>query len=190
MTSHVDRLPTCVSCGGYGVTGIDGNWIHSQCLRPYTDAAAANIAVERVRESVLALARGAPVNDDPLLSDVMLAIDRTRRTLTRPAGDNGVGMRWFVLDGQTPRPASLAEWARQFDDVRVRTVAHEPLPHGVEVSTVFVGYDVVAAPGSPMLFETMVFNGAFHGVRERYATWDEADAGHRRIVSMVVGAAL
>ncbi len=31
------------------------------------------------------------------------------------------------------------------------------------------------------LFETMIFGGANDGYQERYATWDEAERGHKRI---------
>ena len=48
------------------------------------------------------------------------------------------------------------------------------------VSTVFLGLDHNwAFPGEPRaLFETMIFGGEFDQWQRRYATWDEARAGH------------
>lgn len=50
-----------------------------------------------------------------------------------------------------------------------------------EVSTVFLA---IMHPGG-MLFETMVFGGKHDRDQWRYRTWDEAVAGHRRVVEMV-----
>lgn len=57
------------------------------------------------------------------------------------------------------------------------------------ISTVFLVIDHGwSDEGRPILFETMVFplNGFQDLHCERYATWDEAVAGHRRIVADVV----
>lgn len=58
------------------------------------------------------------------------------------------------------------------------------------LSTVFLGIDhSFGDHGPPILFETMAFKGKYdgHGIgdeimQERYATWDEAVAGHTRIL--------
>lgn len=53
------------------------------------------------------------------------------------------------------------------------------------VSTVFLGYDVGYSEirgGQPILFETMIFGPGLSEVADRYATWDEAVAGHAEIV--------
>ena len=46
------------------------------------------------------------------------------------------------------------------------------------VSTVFLGLDHAFDGGTPLLFETMIFGGEHDEYQERYATWDEAEAGH------------
>lgn len=76
--------------------------------------------------------------------------------------------------------ADLMTWARWFENGD-RVVAKTPLP-GCEVSTVFLGLDHRFGPGSPLLFETMVFGGPFDQEQERYSTWAEAEAGHARMV--------
>lgn len=57
---------------------------------------------------------------------------------------------------------------------------------GARVSTVFIGLDHnLAEEGPPLLYETMVFGGELDASEERYATWDEAEAGHARWVEAV-----
>lgn len=53
------------------------------------------------------------------------------------------------------------------------------------ISTVFLGLDHSFGDGPPMLFETMIFGGSLDGEQERYSTWDEAEAGHKRWVEKV-----
>ena len=51
----------------------------------------------------------------------------------------------------------------------------------------FLGLDhSFADVGPPILFETMVFGGEHDQEMERYATWDEAVAGHDIMVQKVV----
>lgn len=87
---------------------------------------------------------------------------------------------YFRLDGHTPVPvptSTLATW-----DPKDRRVARTEMANGtVVVSTVFLsinhGYS-----GRPMLFETLVRGGDNDEYTRRYATWDEAEAGHAAIV--------
>jgi hypothetical protein len=105
---------------------------------------------------------------------------------------------WYILEGHTPIPATIEEytaWSRtgSFDGRKrvARTVAE-----GIEVSTVFLGLDHGWGDGPPLLFETMIFssnNEDLDGYCERYATWDEAEEGHRiaeRFVQETVQAAM
>lgn len=94
-------------------------------------------------------------------------------------------LRQWVLDGHVPRqePDILA-WAAWFEDRDARRVALAELSGG-RVSTVFLGLDHnFMRHGPPLLFETMVFMDDGRGWcdQERYATWDEAEAGHKRMV--------
>jgi hypothetical protein len=54
------------------------------------------------------------------------------------------------------------------------------------VSTIFIGFAVHS--GRPMLFETMIFGGVRDLTQWRYATYDEAEAGHAAAVQLAKGA--
>lgn len=75
-----------------------------------------------------------------------------------------------------PEPDMLT-WAR-WHATADRRVALDEVAPGIEVSTVFLGIDHGSGNGSPILFETMVFGDYGGGDTQRYATWDEAAAGH------------
>lgn len=68
-----------------------------------------------------------------------------------------------------------------FLDSKERIVSQEIIGNA-KVSTVFLGLDHSFGGPIPILFETMVFGGEFDNEQERYATWDEAVAGHKRWV--------
>lgn len=57
----------------------------------------------------------------------------------------------------------------------------------VRVSTVFLGFDHGNGRAPPILFETMLFGGpsALDQRQRRYATWEQAVAGHARVVALV-----
>lgn len=95
-------------------------------------------------------------------------------------------LKLYTLDGHQPvRCDHLMWWARWFESAD-RTVAKTTIG-SVLVSTVFLGLDHSWRDGdSPELFETMAFNadGADFAM-ERYATWEEAEAGHAAMVATV-----
>jgi hypothetical protein len=67
-------------------------------------------------------------------------------------------------------------------------VARDKLPGGVEVSTVFLGTDHrFFGNGPPLLFETMIFGGPHDDFQARYATVEEARAGHAEAVELANG---
>lgn len=89
---------------------------------------------------------------------------------------------WYVLDADhAVRQADLAEGSRFFATAD-RRVARDVIGD-TEVSTVFLGLDHSFGSGPPRLFETMIFGGQQAGMAWRYATWDDAAAGHERIVA-------
>lgn len=91
---------------------------------------------------------------------------------------------FYILEGkETVKVSGLEEWARRME-LDNRHVAVTEIAPGVAVSTVFLGIDHQHFRGPPLLFETMVFNDyGENGTQERYSTWDEAEAGHARIVA-------
>ena len=92
----------------------------------------------------------------------------------------------YVLDGKIPKlEPDLIKWAMWFETAK-RSVAENLLNSGdVKISTVFLGLDHSSNGGEPILFETMIFGGEHDQCQERYATWDEAEAGHKKALELV-----
>ncbi len=93
----------------------------------------------------------------------------------------------YILDGHTPYPVDLMTWAAWFETRENRHVANDSIGD-VQVSTVFLGLDHAFGQGPPLLFETMIFGGDFDNDTRRYATWDEAEAGHAEMLAKVEAA--
>lgn len=90
----------------------------------------------------------------------------------------------YILVGKEPKAVDdVLEWAGWFETAE-RTVAKTHLPN-VEVSTIFLGLDHSFGGLPPILFETMIFGGEHDQYQDRYATWEEAEAGHLRAVALV-----
>ena len=93
--------------------------------------------------------------------------------------------KYYILDGHMPVAVDhVFAWARWKDEDQSR-VALTAIGD-VRVSTVFLGLDLSYGDGPPILFETMVFGLPDEDEpQERYATWEEAEAGHERMVAWV-----
>lgn len=91
--------------------------------------------------------------------------------------------RYFILDGHEPVACDLMTWCNWFETANRHVRLTEQ--GDVRISTVFLGLDHAWGGGRPELFETMVFGFAGGNDMERYATWDEADAGHDRWVRQI-----
>jgi hypothetical protein len=90
----------------------------------------------------------------------------------------------YILDGKMPRlEPDLLTWGRWLEDAD-RHVALS-IQGDVRVSTVFLGLDHSFGDGPPLLFETMAFVAGEEQGCERSSTWEEAEAGHRRMVAEV-----
>jgi hypothetical protein len=91
-------------------------------------------------------------------------------------------MRAAILDGHTVVPCrNVIKWGTWFQTAD-RHVA-ETFMGRAWVSTVFLGLDHSHGRGRPLWFETMVFHNGDPGDMDRYTTWEEAEAGHARIVA-------
>ena len=99
-------------------------------------------------------------------------------------------MCWTLDADHQPIPAtSLEHWSECLNsDERI---IHQEIVDGVQVSTVFLAIETAlhhillyGRPESvpPRLFETMIFGGPRSHEQIRYDTWDEALAGHVKIV--------
>lgn len=84
--------------------------------------------------------------------------------------------RYFDRDGA---PISLLEWGQKLE--HNRQVADTTVG-SVRVSTVWLGLNHNWGDGPPLIFETMVFEGPDDGWLDRYATLEEAEAGHAEVV--------
>jgi len=100
-------------------------------------------------------------------------------------------MKSYILVGQTPVPCEdLLEWAKWFETTDRHVFQDTIGDHWV--STVFLGLDHrFFGDGPPILFETMVFckheglECDLSNQMKRYATWLEAEAGHKETVKDV-----
>ena len=93
-------------------------------------------------------------------------------------------MSFYRLEKHEPVACSLKDWANAFDKDEDRRVARTEIGD-ISISTVFLGMDHrMTAEGPPVLFETMIFGGPRDQYQERYCTWYEAEAGHKRAVEL------
>jgi len=93
-----------------------------------------------------------------------------------------LGRFWYLV-GHTPVGTDdVAVWSDNLEPIEARRVGNTQIGV-VSVSTVFLGVDHQFWGGPPLLFETMIFGGPQDEFCERYSTWDEAEAGHARIVA-------
>lgn len=95
-------------------------------------------------------------------------------------------------DGRTPRPepddSIWTDGMRALHEAGAHSVGRDVIGE-MAVSTVFIGADLDAADPLPCLWESALFRHAGEGrlgqiiqVITRYASWEAADAGHRRLV--------
>lgn len=94
-------------------------------------------------------------------------------------------MRGLYKLGPDRKPApcmSVLEWTEAMQDEEIRRVGYYE-SEGVEISTVFLGLDHAFGRGRLQVFETAAL--CREGVRiiDRYATWEEAEAGHAAAVA-------
>ncbi len=90
----------------------------------------------------------------------------------------------YILEGKEPKLVEdVLEWGKWFGKAN-RHVAQKVLRSGVRVSTVFLGIDHSFGGETPILFETMIFGGKHDQYQERYATWEEAEKGHKQAVKL------
>ena len=94
----------------------------------------------------------------------------------------------YILKNGVPVPEpDLLVWGRWLETANEdRRVAYDVISPELKVSTVFLALDHSFKPGAePILYETMVFGGPLDGSQERYATKQEAQAGHARWLEKV-----
>lgn len=86
---------------------------------------------------------------------------------------------YYRLNGHEVEPCSFEDWTLL--GISLRRVGLDEIG-GYEVSTIFEGLNHALDGRPPRIFETAVFDvasGKIISVLERYATWDEAEKGHK-----------
>lgn len=93
---------------------------------------------------------------------------------------------WYILKGKTPVKVDMLEAAAWFetDREKKRRIGYDEI-NGQRVSTVFLGLDHGWGGGPPVLFETMIFDGPNDSWQDRYCTYEEAEAGHKKVCEKV-----
>lgn len=99
--------------------------------------------------------------------------------------------RYYNMEGEKiTREQAYELWS---GDQEMRRVAVDFLPDpdggkDIMVSTVLLVLDhSFTTDGPPLIFETMVFGGEHNEYQERYATREQAEAGHAVAVKLVKG---
>jgi hypothetical protein len=93
----------------------------------------------------------------------------------------------YVLDpdGNPRLEPDLLTWAMWFERAD-RHIAYTELGQGVKVSTIFIGLDYGwDEAGPPILWETMVLGSTLDRQMMRWATREQALAGHAEMVEKV-----
>lgn len=99
---------------------------------------------------------------------------------------------YYRLEGREVVRCSAIEHIWDTRNKGVHIEGGDTTINGVRVSTIFLGFDhnfnFLGGPATPILFETMTFADAeavVPWVQLRYATYDEAEAGHAHICGLV-----
>lgn len=94
----------------------------------------------------------------------------------------------YILKGKEIIPVDdLIEWAKWYENPVKRVLDQTEVGKSF-VSTVFLGFNhSFSHEGPPVLFETMIFGGSKDQEQWRYETYDEAMAGHAKIVKELLG---
>ena len=83
---------------------------------------------------------------------------------------------FYILEGKEPKNCDFWEFMAA-DRTNWRIKVSEPVP-GVEVSTVFLGFNLDWINVKPVCFETMVFGGKHHLAKVRNTSYDDAIVDH------------
>lgn len=89
---------------------------------------------------------------------------------------------WDINARGEVAPCDLWRWAFMFEFQFKWRIIQQTTLGDVFVSTVFLGTDMSWGGGRPILFESMVFRGPLDQEQDRYATREDALAGHADLV--------
>lgn len=93
-------------------------------------------------------------------------------------------MKYILDEAHNPvLVEDVLEWGRWFAKADRRVAVTELGEFNARISTVFLGIDHgFFNHEKPALFETMIFENGNGGDMRRYATWAEAEEGHKEMV--------
>ena len=91
---------------------------------------------------------------------------------------------FYKLDGQNPVACSFFEYAKAAQEQNWIVKKSNPI-EDVEVSTIFLGLNTNFYASKPIVFETMIFGGAYNHYQKRCATWVQALINHEEGCEMV-----
>jgi len=96
--------------------------------------------------------------------------------------------QWYILNkDHTTTAVNIHDYSIWNVNNDLRRVAKDEVGES-NISTVFLGLDHSYEEGAdPVLFETLVFDGAYDGEMVRYCTWEEAVDGHLKMVKKCGG---
>ncbi len=95
-----------------------------------------------------------------------------------PASDLNLRF-WRLNDAGEPEPCDVLEWSAFLDSGRQQIVLTES--RGWYVSTIFAGY-ILHLGGAPFFESMAFFEDGSNSLQDRYATREEALAGHEQMV--------
>ena len=93
--------------------------------------------------------------------------------------------RYFILIDKIPRQVLTVQEYSDWEKTANTNIAFTELVGEVKISTEFMGMEFNWSE-TPLLFETMIFGGKNDGFIKRYATWEEAERGHKEAVAFAV----
>lgn len=135
--------------------------------------------------------RGAYYNDDLHSLDCRtrhwgsggVVVDAQAQVVSSPMSRHG----YYILQDRNPVPVDTVTWAVWFEHHRADRLVQQDHLGDYWISTVFIGLNYNDFEGPPVIFETMVFKESQDEdlYCERYATWELALEGHRRVARLV-----
>ena len=95
---------------------------------------------------------------------------------------------WYILDeNNIPVVANISayvDWEEAYPEKRCLRQQHIG---NIFISTVFLGLDHAHGSKTPLLWETMIFEGEHDQYQERYSNYEAALRGHDEAIKLVIG---
>ena len=115
-----------------------------------------------------------------------MSYDEFEDAIARLTGDRDGPGHWILGEDGEPQRVGLLTWAHWFEaHPEACTVLRDAVTRGIDVSTVFLGFNAAFTGGPPVLWETMIFGGPFDQFQRRYTSKIAALEGHAAAVRLV-----